>query len=217
MRTRERLLGIKQWVMLNLCAGRSMKAPGQHIGEIVRAEPRCFLVWQPSRPNLTGESAEEENPISVCPSITLMINPSKGKAMEEKRFDRYNNVRCPKELGQTLAMSMLFCIYEPGVRLPGFVDSIEAGSMDLSLIEEGTEEGLFTLTDWIDEAREKLLAAKTIPGTDLFLDEESIYYSLYSDQSFVVDKRPIYYGFLNFEFGCYADEGRNEGIEKYLL
>jgi hypothetical protein len=217
MRTSQRLLGIKKWATKELCEGRMMKAPGpdMDITKIVRQEPRCFLGWQPQRPDLTDGGS---NPINVCPAITIMPNPSKAKFMEEKRFDRYNNVHRPKELGQTLAISMLFSIYEPGVRLPGFVDSADsAEGLDMTLIEEGTEQGLLTLFNWLDDCREKLLGQKFIPETDLFVDEESMYYSLYTDQSFVVDKRPIFYGFINLEFGCYADEGTNSSVEQYLL
>lgn len=214
MRTRARLLGIKEWATNELCKGRNMKTPGQDIADIKRQEPRCYLAWEPSRPDITGQMQQDAN--SVCPGILIMPNTSKVKYMEEKRFDRYNDVHRPKDLGQTLAISMLFSVYEPGIRLPGFVDSVEAGELDMSLFREGTEEGLFTLTDWLDDAREKLLAMKHIPGTDLFVNEESAYYSMYTDQSYVVDKRPIYYGFINLEFGCYADQGLNEGIDKYL-
>lgn len=217
MRTSQRLMGLKSWATKELCEGRLMKAPApdMDITKIVRQEPKCFLGWQPQRPDLT---ADAENPLSVCPAITIMPNPSKVKFMEEKRFDRYNDVHRPKDLGQSLSISMLFSVYEPGVRLPGFVDSAESTEgLDMTRIEEGTEQGLFTLFNWLDDCREKLLGQKFIPGTDLFVDEESMYYSLYTDQSFVVDKRPIFYGFINLEFGCFADEGTNSSIEQYLL
>lgn len=217
MRTTERLLGIKRWITKELCEGRMMKAPGpdMDITQIVRQEPRCFLGWQPQRPDGTGRLPDD--PPSVCPGILVMPNPSKAKFMEEKRFDRYNNVHRPKELGQYLAISILFSVYEPGTRLPGFVASAESEEgLNIALIEEGTEQGLFTLFNWMDDCREKLLGVKFIPKTDLFVDEESMYYSLYTDQSFVVDKRPIFYGFVNLEFGCYADEGTNSSIDQYL-
>lgn len=216
MRTVERLRGIRNWVYQTLCEGRQMKAcpPDMDITKIVRQEPKCFLAWQPTRPDLTGQL--EPDPISVVPSILVMPNLSKGKFMEEKRFDRYNNVHRPKELGQTLAVSMLFSVYEPGVRLPGFIDSAEIGAYDMSLLEEGTEQGLFTLLNWMDDCMEGLLSAQFIPKTDLFLNEESLCYSLYTDQSFVVDKRPIYYGFVNCEFSGYAEDGANKSIDKFL-
>ena len=50
----------------------------------------------------------------------------------------------------------------------------------------------------------------------MFVNEASMVYSLYTDQSFVVDKRPIYYGFVTVNFNCYADEGTNSGIDKLL-
>lgn len=216
MRTTERLRGIKNWVYENLCQGREMKTcpPGMDITKIVRQEPKCFLAWQPTRPDQTGTL--DPDPISVVPSILVMPNLSKGKFMEEKRFDRYNDVRRPKELGQTLSVSILFSVYEPGVRLPGFIDSAENGAYDMSRLEEGTEQGLFTLLNWMDDCLEGLLAAQFIPKTDLFLNEESLCYSLYTDQSFVVDRRPIYYGFVNCDFNGYADDGNNSSIQKLL-
>ena len=121
-------------------------------------------------------------------------------------------------MGQHLAVSILFAVYEPGIRLPGFIDSAgENGKgLDMSLILEGTQEGLFTLFNWMDDCMTKLLGQKMIPGTDLTLEEATMTYSLYTDQSYVVDRRPIYYGFINTSFGCYADEGVRE-IDQYLL
>ena len=69
----------------------------------------------------------------------------------------------------------------------------------------------------MDDCIELLLGQKMIPHTDLFLDEATTTYSLYTDQSYVVDRRPIYYGFVNATFGCYAEEGQNPAIENYLI
>ena len=217
MRTSQRLRGLKAWVNETLCEDRMMKAPapGMDITKIVRQKPVCFLGWQPTRPDQTGRM--DADPGNVCPSILVMPNSSKVKDMEEKRFDRYSGVKRPKELGQELNVSLLFSVYEPGIRLPGFVDSAKSqDGLDMTLIQEGTEEGLLTLMDWMDDCKEALLAAKFIPNTDLFVRDETAVYSLYTDQSFVVDKRPIFYGFVNVEFGCYAEEGVNPSIEDYL-
>lgn len=212
MRTRKRLKGLQKWMQENLCAGREMKAPAPNfdITQIIRQEPECYIAWQPTRPDLSGRFQNDVQ--NVCPGILIMPAASKVKDMEEKRFDRYNGVSRPKDLGQTLSVSILFSVYEPGIRLPGFIDDPE----DMSKIIEGTEEGLFTLTDWMDEFIEKLLGTQYIPGTDLFMNESSAAYSLYTDQSYVVDKRPTYYGFVNVEFGCYANAGNNPNIDNYL-
>lgn len=217
MRSSERFRGLKNWVTNELCAGRMMKAPApdMDITQIVRQEPRCYLGWTPTRPDSTG--LQQPDPFSVCPGILILPNQSYLKRMEEKRFDRYNNVHRPKNLGQTLSVSLMFQIYEPGVRLPGFIDSAESESgLDMSKILEGTEEAFYTLFDWMDDCKEKLLAQQHIPNTDLFLMEESATYTLYNDQSFIVDKRPIYYGFVNAEFGCYADDGGNPAVNELL-
>lgn len=218
MRTRTRLEGLKKWVTKELCEGRMMKAPGKNmdISEIVRQEPKCYLAWAPSRLDATGQYRED--PIGVCPGIIVMPNQSYAKYMEEKRFDRYNNVHRPPDMGQHLSVSILFTVYEPGIRLPGFITSVgEKGQgLDISLIEEGTEEGLFTLVDWMDDCMTALLRDRSIPDTDLFLEENTMTYSLYTDQSYVVDRRPIYYGFINVTFGCYAEEGVNSAVKNML-
>ena len=146
-----------------------------------------------------------------------MPNAAHAKNIEEKRFDRYAGVHRPPQLAQTLSVSILFSVYEPGIRLPGFIDSADTDQgLDMSLFEEGTQEGLMTLVDWMDDCVQKLLGQRFIPKTDLFLNEASLVYSLYTDQSFVVDKRPIYYGFINADFNCYADEGTNPALEEFL-
>lgn len=220
MRTRERLTGLKNWITTELCEGRQMKAPGKNmsLADIKKQEPVCYLAWTPGRFDQTGQQIMQDI-LSTVPSIIVMPNQAYVKYMEEKRFDRYNNVHRPSELGQHLSVSILFSVYEPGIRLPGFTDSIgENGQgMDLSLIMEGTEEGLFTLTDWMDDCTQALLRDKYIPGTDLFLEENTATYSLYTDQSYIVDRRPLYYGFINVNFGCYANEGVNSEINDLLL
>ena len=218
MRFTERLTALKNWVKAELCVGRSMKAPApnMNIGEIRYQEPFCYLAWAPARVDQTGQMRED--PASVVPGILIMPNQAYAKYMEEKRFDRYNNIHRPQEMGQHLSVSILFSVYEPGIRLPGFIDSVgENGQgLDLSLIEEGTEQGLFTLMNWMDDCIQKLLGQKMIPHSDLFVDEATMTYSLYTDQSYVVDRRPIYYGFVNVTFGCYADEGTNKSIDQFL-
>ncbi|NLV58688.1 MAG: hypothetical protein GXY67_07940 [Clostridiales bacterium] len=218
MRTSERLLGLKQWAIRELCQGRSLKAPGETIMDIRRQEPVCYLGWTPRRQTQTGEM--EPDPLSVTPGILIMPNPSRARYVErtdlERNFDTSNNVRRPRDLAQTLSISMLFSVYEPGTRLPGFVESCEQKRMDMTLLTEGTEEGLFTLLNWMDDAKEKLLELKSIPGTDLMVQEDSVIYSLYTDQGMVVDKRPIFYGFVNVDFNCYADKGTDSLVEEYL-
>ena len=218
MRFSERLTGLKNWTYKELCKGRVMKAPAENmdIGTINRQEPPVYLAWAPARVDKAGNL--KEIPLSTVPGILIMPNQTYAKYMEEKRFDRYNNVHRPQEMGQHLAVSILFSVYEPGVRLPGFVDSVgeKGAGLDTSLILEGTEQGLFTLMNWIDDCMEKLLGQKMIPKTDLFVQEDTVTYSLYTDQSYVVDRRPIYYGFVNVVFGCHVNEGYNPDIEKLL-
>lgn len=216
MRTTERLRALKTWLQKELCEGREMKTPAENgdITKILRQEPQVYLGWQPTRPDETGMLRID--PYNVCPGILVMPNTSYAKHVEEKRFDQRNNIHRPQELGQTLAVSILFSVYEPGVRLEGFAEKAESGEgIDMTLFKEGTEEGLMVLVNWMDDCIEKLLGVKSIPDSDLFLDEATLVYSLYTDQGYTVDKRPIYYGFVNATFNCYANE-INNNLEAYL-
>lgn len=219
MRDTERLRKLKKWVYEELCVGRKLKAPDES-GRIDRVrtevEPSCFLGWIPSRPDNTGYI---DMPANVAPCILIMPGESHAKNMEEQRFDRYSKIHRPEEMGQTVTVQLLFCVYEPGVRLPGFTESMDSETgygANMDLLMEGTEQGLYTLYNWMGDAKELLLGTKVIPGTDLILDEISLTSALYSDQSYVSDKRPLYYGFLNMKFNGFANEKTNPAIERLL-
>jgi len=218
VRTATRLKGLKDWAEKNLCQGREMKAPGPggDITKVVRQTPRCYLGWYPARPDNSGFFAEPD-PASVCPGILIMPRISYARKELEQRFDRYNKIKRNQDMGQTLSVDILFSVYEPGIRLPGFVEKYEStGQLDMKLLAEGTQEGLFTLFNWMDDCKEALLRDRHIEGTDLQVNDESIVYSLYSDQSYVVDKRPVYYGFVAVEFTCYADHPDQDRIGELL-
>lgn len=223
MRFTERLIGLRDWTYHTLCEGRVMKAPGENydVTEIKRQEPRCYLVWYPTRKDQVGR--QEVDPISVCPAIVIMPVQSMMEYVEEKRWDRTNNVHRPQELGQELAVQLLMSVYEPGIRYPGFVETAEDGDgsednpiIDLTKLGEGTEQGLMTLMNWMDDCVQSLIAAKGIPGTDLFLKAAESSYSLYSDQNFIVDKRPVYYGYITARFSCYAENMINGDVQSLL-
>lgn len=222
MLTRQRFLGLKKWAQKNLCEGRSMKVPpasGQ-ITTIIHREPKVYLGYWPGWANDQGQTVSE--PVSYCPGILISWAPSEAKAVEELRFDTYNNVHRSKSMGQSINVSFLFCLYEPGTRLPGFIQSGASGKgYDMSLLEEGTEDGFLGLFDWLDDCKQALITQSKIPGTDLTVDERSIVYSPYSDSNYAVDKRPMYYGFVSAKFYCYADDGsaksKEETIENYLI
>ena len=139
MRMTERLVGLKQWFEKELCEGRVMKAPAEDfdISKIARQEPRVYLAWSPTRADQTGQMRTD--PGNVCPGIVIMPNASHAKYVEEKRFDRFSGVHRTQDLGQQLSVSILFSVYEPGIRLPGFIQSAESGYADMSLLQEGTE------------------------------------------------------------------------------
>jgi len=211
MRTKERLEKLQAWTYETVCRGRMMKTPASNmdIREVKRQEPQVFLAYSPTRPD-KSEYTGEIDPLNVCPGIIIAPNAGYVKNMEEQRFDRYNNVHRPKSMGQSLSAMALFFVYEDGVRQPGFVESAKRGPYDMSLIAEGTKEGLFTLTNWMDDFKDALLAKKNIPHTDLVLNEAEMQYGLYSDQKFVADRRPVYIGIVTVTFQCFADEYNGE-------
>ena len=217
MRMTERLRGLKAWAVRELCEGRMMKAPSpnQDIAVITRQEPGCWLGWAPARLDRTGQL--QEIPFSTVPGIVILPNQAYAAYMMEKRGDRQSMER-PKAMGQQVSVTMLFSVYEPGVRLEGFTDSADphGAGLDVTKVMEGTEEGLMTLMNWMDDCMDALLGAQVIPGTDLAVDPESVVYSLYTDQQFVVDRRPIYYGYVNAIFNTYVNECINEDIEALL-
>lgn len=211
MRTTERLDKLCRWTYETICQGREMKAPGpkMDVTKICRQEPKVFLSYAPMRPdesNFTGDI----DPLNVSPGIIIAPSPSYWKYMEEQRFDRYNNVHRPKEMGQSLSVMVLFFVYEDGVRLPGFIESAKEGPYDMSLMVEGTREGFMTLMNWMDDFRDALLSRKTIPGTDLFLNEAEATSTPFTDQKFIADRRPAYIGISYVTFQCHADEYNDE-------
>lgn len=207
MRTEERLRKLKAWTYERICKGREMKAPAKNmdVRKIQYQEPKVYMAFSPTRRDTTEMLTGEVDPLNVCPGIIIMPTGGYLKYMEEQRFDRYNNVHRAKEMGQSLGAQAIFFVYEDGVRLPGFVDSAETGEYDMSLIREGTEEGVYTLINWMDDFKDALLNEKTIPGTDMYLNEAETTYGLYSDQKYISDRRPVYIGMVTLVFQAHAD------------
>ncbi len=216
MRTEERLRKIRDWTYETVCKGRIMKAPAPNmdISQIVRQEPKAFIGYAPTRPDLSLYS--NIDPLTAAPGI--IIAPVSGDVhyMEEKRFDRYNKVHRSQDMGQSLTIQNMFMVFEDGVRLPGFIDAVEAGEeFPMEKLREGTEEGLFTLTNWMDDYKDALLSAGRIPGTDLSVNDELFEYGWYSDQKFISDRRPMFIGMVTVKFQCYADH-LNQEIQDLL-
>lgn len=220
MRTSERLVKLRDWTYEKVCKGRKMKVPPPNM-DITKwndpDEPSVFIGYAPSRKDETG-TLYKPDPLFVAPAITLMLDSSMAAYMEDKRFDRYNNVHRPKVFGQQVNMQCLFSVYEDGVRMPGFIDRVEADpeDFDMSLVMEGTEEGYFTLLNWMDDFKKALLETQYIPGTDMLVNEESIMYTLREDQKYMTDNRPMYNGFVNVQFFCYVEHGQNQEIQEIL-
>lgn len=212
MRNTERLRALKSFIQENLCDGREMKAPGKNydIREVRYTEPKCHIGWTPTRPDMDSDGSI----MTACPGILIM--PSQGNAYlpETRERDRADGVRRSKQFGDTLSVSILLAVYEPGIRMPGYMD--ENGVIDADLIKEGTEQGLMTLIDWMDDTVDVLMKYRSIPHTDLILNEETVIRSMYTEGGFVVDKRPVFYGFVNCEFKGHTSYAMNDVVADLL-
>ena len=221
MRTYERLEALKNWTYDVVCRGHRMKTepPDRDITQFRDpVEPVVFIAYAPKRYDISNSTGElEEQPVSVAPSITIMPDISNVKYVEPQRFDQYKGVHRPQEYGQQLNVQMLFTVYEDDIRLPGFVDQYEDdGTFDMTLLKEGTQAGLETLMDWMDEFKKALLTQQTIPDSDMTLNEANFLYGLRADQKYITDNRPLYYGLCVVSFYCVAEEGQNEEISALL-
>lgn len=216
MRTIERLDRLKEWTYENVCKGRMMKtpAPQMDVTKLARQEPKVYIAYYPMRPDQTAWVMQEI--LNTAPSILLMPITGFFKNNEKQYHDDYKGIHRPQELGQSLSVQVLFSVFEDGVRLPGFIDEAEKGPYDMTLIKEGTYDGVSTLLNWMDDFKEKLLGAKFIPKTDLFLTEATATYDMFTDQKYIADQRPLYVGFVNVTFQCYAKEANNETINNLL-
>lgn len=212
MRATERYRKLKEWLEKELCAGRMMKtpAPDGDITKILTAEPKVYIALQPMQPDEPGRILTDD-PYSVAPSITIMPIEGFVRHTEEYRFDRYSGYTRSQQMGQSLKVTILFTVYEPGIRTQEWIDSMHDGVPDMALMKDGTQNGLFTLFDWMDDAMELILRERTVPDTDLMLEDDTMTYSLFSDQTYVADTRPLYYGFLRVEFKGYANDGSDKG------
>lgn len=219
MRTYSRLEALKQWTFEEVCRGRKMKAqpPERDITRFEEpVEPRVFVAYAPKR---FDESLKEFviQAASTAPSITIMPDYSNVKYVEPQRFDQYKGVHRSQDYGQQLNVQVLFSVYQDDLRLPGFVDRYEQeNEFELSLLREGTQEGLKALMDWMDDFKGKLLAQQTIPDTDMTLNEANFVYGMRADQKYIMDNRPIYYGLCAVNFYCVAEQGQNPEISAIL-
>ncbi len=203
MRTSERLRKLKEYIYENLCEGREMKtpAPGGDFTQIVRDEPKVYLGFFPTRADTNAYA--DEQALNTAPSILIMPVGGYQKRQEETRQE----IHRPESLGQAITVQFLFTVYEDGVRMSGFISALEEDpAYDMSLIKEGTENGLMTLVNWMDDLDDLLLADKFIPGTDMTVIEKSMEYGLYSDGKYLKDDRPLFQGICTVTFGCHTNE-----------
>jgi len=213
MRTSERLRKYRQFVYDNLCRGREMKAPAPDgdIRKIVRQEPQTYLFLAPTRKDISDLA--RDIPPSAVPSIVVMPAASFASNIKEGMFDLRHEIKRSYEMGQQLVLQNVFSVWEDGIRQPGFLQKLEdTGEMDMSLVADGTEDAALTLMNWMDDYMYLMLGTQTIPGTDMMLEKTTMTYSLYTDQQYLNDKRPVYYGYVNATFYCHADAKPNRDI-----
>lgn len=212
MLTRQRLEALKEWLYDKTCVGREMKAPGKGINDIKYVTPQVYVGYYPARPTRNMQAPSNTMDNASAPAILIMLTPSQAKNMEEERFDRYNNIHRPKEFGGKLNVMLLFSVYEPGTRLPGF-----DGNDPKGIVDESTT-GFYELTDWMDDVQRALVTVKSIPGTDMYVWDNTITYGPYIDGDYLADRRPYFYGTISLTFGYYAAEAntRDDEIDRAL-
>jgi len=207
VRTEERLRKLQEWTYNTVCRGREMKAPapGMDIRQVARQEPRVFLGYAPQRPDL----GQDGDPLNVAPGIILAPLAGDVHNADHRSHDD-RDVRRSMEMSQSLSVQMIFIVYEDGVRLPGFTEVARESAYPMELIREGTEEGLLTLCNWMDDFKDALLSEGRVPGTDLVVNDEVFDYGWMTDQKTISDRRPYFIGMVTVKFQCHADRFNQE-------
>ena len=213
MRLIAELDALKDWTKETVCKGKLFKSPGSdaNVHNVVYTEPEVFVGYYPTRPDNTGFYSGSI--VNTAPSILLMPDIIYEKNNEEQRFDRYAHISRPKQAGKLVNIQALFVVFEDGIRLPDYdpiTDEKGNRAIDLTKIREGTHDGVGLLLNWMDEYAEALLGREMIPGTDMTLLENTLRYSMISDQKYVNDKRPLFYGLMEFGFQCLTWENQRE-------
>jgi hypothetical protein len=208
-KTRERLEALKAWVYENVCKGKEMKTPGADDATTQTAEPRCFVGTYPHRLNADGAP----EPYNTAPSILIVPTPSYAMLVKEERFDRYANIKREQQMGGQLSVEFILAVYDPGTRNEYAQESGKASD-----IADNGDDGFYTMTDWQDELKEKLLGVKQMPGTDLFVWPASIGYGPHMVQDSMKDDWPLYLGYVTLTLGHYATEaeGMNDALAQIL-
>jgi hypothetical protein len=188
--TRKRLSALREWTDDRLCKGRSMKTPGETDFSVVYTQPRVFVALYPWR--LT-----EATEFSIAPSILIIPDLSPAQDPRTYAYDKSEGAIRSRDLGAQLNVRMVFCVYEPGERL----SELQTSHNPVEDLMEVSNSGFYTLTDWVDEAVEQLLRDKSIPGSDLFVYEDTIRWAPMMQEDAIVDQRPLYYAVLQAGFG----------------
>lgn len=207
MTTRERMEAVKVFVYDTCCKGRKMRTPGADgtIDKVCYEEPRVYVGYYPIK------QETQEVPRCAIPSILIMMAPGHAYMDQEERLDRYGGIKRSEDLGQVLALQLLFTCYEPENR------GVDFGvSGRISDLDEYTEEGFYQLTGWMDELQSALMGAESIPGSDLMVWKNSVQPSPVLENGYLIDKRPIYRGVVNCKFRCYVNRALNENLRNLL-
>ena len=220
MRTYARLRALAAWTDKTVCRGHLFKQEPKD-RDITnfeeKVEPAVYIAYTPKRYDESNAMELIERLESAAPSIIIMPTASHVKYVEPQRFDQYKGIHRPKEMGQELNVQVLFTLYEDGVRLPGFIEKYErTGEFDISLVREGTQEGLQALLDWMDEFKDAMLVQQIVPNSDLILSEDDFNWGMRTNQNSIADDRPLYFGLFNIGFNCVAEYRLSEEISAIL-
>lgn len=201
---RERLIRLGEWVRDTCCEGMMLKtlARAQGKDEVKLIRPRCFV-------GNFYPTGTESDPYNVSPSILVMFAGGNGSGETMKYMDNRNSVKRPKEIAQTLEVQLIHSVYEP-IKRP-----VSKGNTDMPF-SECIDEGSLVLQDWMEQTMAHLIGADSIPGTDLFIQPETVRWEPLKEDGAVADRRPIYLGVVTVTFETETRQDDNAAIRALL-
>lgn len=208
MRYRQRLEKVRDWARKKLCTGRQMKTPGKNDYDIVWAEPRCFLCTYPT--------AVKEDLINVAPGLLLLAGGGYGASDTSEYLDNRSGIDRSKDMGATLSMQFVHVIYDPGERTGIRKEDGRADPKQALIIDENADNGALTVIDWMDDTMAALIGAKSIPGTDLIVNEKTVRFNPLTENGAIADRRPFYLGIVTVDFNSVTRGDNNNEIEAIL-
>lgn len=201
---RERLVRLGEWVKTTCCDSMMLKAPVESAdGDAVKLiRPRCFV--GNFYPAFTAG-----DPYKVSPSILVMFAGGNGCGETMKYMDNRNSIKRPREIAQTLEVQLIHAVFEP-IQM-----RVKTGVTETPW-DECIDEGSMVLQDWMEQTMAHLIGADTIPGTDLFVQPESVRWEPLKEDGAVADRRPAYLGVVTVTFETETRQDDNEAIRALL-